>query len=349
MRIAKLLAILAAVVMSFALFSGCSKDNSSSNTDTDSSANTTTTSDSAREKTRVKVAVIKGPSGAGIANLMETSAKGSALNDYEFTVVSSPEEIVNKISSGQVDIATPPTNIAATLYNNTNGNVKMLAVSTSSVLYIMENGDTIKSVADLKGKTVYSTGQGANPEYVLNYILTQNGIDPKKDVNIEFKSENDELATLLAAGTAKVALVPEPFVTTVKAKNPDIRVALDISKEWDTASQGKSQLLMGCVIGRREFIEKNQDAVLNFLNEYKESVEKATSDIETTASLCEKYEIIPKAAVAKQALPRCGLTFITGKDMMEKIKGYFDVLFKANPKSVGGALPDEGFYFNPAN
>jgi NitT/TauT family transport system substrate-binding protein len=343
MRIKRLLALLAAGIMSVALMAGCSDEDKSSDVTSSATKTTKTTTSS---KSKINVAVIKGPSGIGMVNLMENNSTGSTANDYNFSIVSSPEEIVNKISSNQVDLATPPTNLAASLYNKTNGKVQMLAASTKGVLYIMENGETIKSVADLKGKTIYSTGQGANPEYILNYILTQNGIDPKKDVNIEFRNENDELATLLATGTAQVALVPEPFVTTVKTKNADLRVALNMSEEWETASGGKSQLLMGSVIGRKEFIEQNTDAVNEFLNEYKASIEKAISDTDTTSSLCEKYGIIPKAAVAKAALPRCGLTYIDGKDMMEQVKGYFDVLFKANPKSVGGALPDEAFYYN---
>ena len=333
----KLLALLFAGILSFALLAGCADDKASSKADEVSSD----------VKTKINVAVIKGPSGIGMVNLMEENSEGLAANDYNFSIVSSPEEIVNKISIGQADLATPPTNLAAALYKNTSGKVQMLAASTTGVLYIMENGETIKSVADLKGKTIYSTGQGANPEYILNYILSQNGIDPKKDVTIEFRTENDELATLLATGTARIALVPEPFVTTVMTKNPDIRVALDITEEWENASGGESRLLMGCVIGRREFVDNNQEAVLEFLNEYKASIEKAISDVEGTAALCEKYGIIPKAAVAKAALPRCGLTYIDGQDMMEQIKGYFYVLFNANPKSVGGALPDEAFYYNP--
>ena len=341
MRIKRVFALVAAALISLSLLSGCAKKSNES-----SSAGKSTTTTAAAAKTKVNAAVIKGPSGIGMVNLMELNSIKGASNDYNFTTLSSPEEIVAKVSSGEVDLATPPTNLAAALYNRLNGNVKMLAVSTKGVLYIMENGDTIKSVADLKGKTIYTTGQGANPEYILKYILTKNGIDPEKDVKIEYKTENDELATLLATGTASVALVPEPVVTTVKAKKAELRVALDMTAEWERASGGESRLLMGCVIARKEFIEKNPDAVTKFLAEYKASIEKAGSDIDTTSALCEKYGIIPKAAVAKAAIPRCSLTYVDGNAMMEQIKGYFDVLFAANPKSVGGALPDDAFYYN---
>lgn len=298
------------------------------------------------KKTSINAVAIKGPTGVGMVNLMQRDEEGLTDNDYNFTVVSSPEAIVAKISSGEADIAAAPTNLASSLYNKTGGKVQMLAVNTKGVLYIMENGDSVKGVKDLKGKTIYTTGQGANPEFVLKYILTQNGIDPKKDVDIVFKSENEELAALLAAESAKIALVPEPVVTTVKTKNSKLRVALDMTEEWSKASGGQSELLMGCVIGRREFIEKNPDAVTAFLNEYKSSVEKAGTDIDLTSQLCEKFEIIPKAAVAKAAIPGCSLTYIDSNDMMNKIKGYFDVLYAANPQSVGGALPDEKFYYN---
>ncbi|MDD2418648.1 MAG: ABC transporter substrate-binding protein [Oscillospiraceae bacterium] len=333
MRIKKSIMLISALVLFLFMLSACGGKNINS-------------SSSTPEKTKVNAAVIKGPSGIGMVNLMELNASGTASNDYKFTVVSSPDEIVSKISSKEVDLATPPTNLAATLYKKTSGKVQMLAASTKGVLYILENGNTIQSAADLKGKTIYTTGQGANPEYILKYILTKNGIDPEKDVNIVFKFDNDELATLLATGAASVALVPEPIVTSVKAKKAELRVALDMTAEWDKVSGGESQLLMGCVIGRREFVESNPEAVKKFLEEYKASINKATTEIDSTAALCEKHGIIPKAAVAKAAIPRCGLTYIDGNAMMEQIRGFFDVLFAANPGSVGGALPNDEFYYN---
>ncbi|HBT64356.1 MAG TPA: hypothetical protein DEB10_06830 [Ruminococcaceae bacterium] len=339
MKARRISALLAAAFLSLAILAGCSPDKSESSATSDSTSKPA-------EKTKINVAVIKGPSGIGMVNLMEANANGTTSNKYDFTVVSSPDEIVSKISSGAVDLATPPTNMASALYKRTGGNVQMLAASTKGVLYILENGNTVKKVSDLKGKTIYATGQGANPEFVLNYILTKNGLDPKKDVNIEFRTENDELSALLANGTAKIALVPEPIVTAVKAKKPELQVALNMTNEWDAVSGGESQLLMGCVIGRKEFVSQNPDAIEAFLAEYKTSIEKATSNIDASASLCETYEIIPKAAVAKAAIPRSGLTYIDGNDMMKQIKGYFEVLFAAEPKSVGGALPDDAFYYN---
>lgn len=244
-----------------------------------------------------------------------------------------------------MDIAAAPTNLAAVLYNKTEGQVTMLAVNTLGVLHILENGDTIQTAADLKGKTIYSTGQGANPEYVLRHILQKNNIDPDKDVKIEFVQENEELAALMDSGKASVAMVPEPTATTVLAKNTSIRRALDMTAEWDKVADGK--LMMGCVIVRNEFLKNQPDAVKTFMTEYEASI-KAASDIEVTAALCETTGIIPKAAVAKQAIPGCNLTFVAGETMKTQINGYFAVLFAANPKSLGGKLPDDAFYYTKA-
>lgn len=293
----------------------------------------------------MNVTAIKGPTGIGMVNLMEENAAGNTANDYVFQVVAAPEEVVGKISTGEVDIAAVPTNLAATLYTKTSGNLQILAVNTLGVLYVMENGDNVQSVADLKGKTIYSTGQGANPEYVLRYVLEKNGIDPDKDVTLSFVSENDELATLLVTGEAQVALVPEPVVTTVMTKNDQLRVALDMTEEWNAVSGGESQLMMGCVVARKDFVQQNPQAVQDFLKEYQASVEKTASDLEGTAALCEKYEIIPQAAVAKAAIPNCNIVFISGQEMKDQLSGYLEVLHSYNPKAVGGQMPGEDFYF----
>ena len=314
----KIITVLVMAAMALTLFSSCSKESS-----------------------EIRLVTIKGPAGVAMVNLM---SKNDTDKKYVIETVSSPEEVANKITSGEADIAACPTNMAAALYKKTNGDVKMLATTMLGVLYFMENGDTIKSVADLRGKTIYTTGQGANPEYVLRYILTENGINPDTDVTIEFRAQNDELAALLVSGTAQVALVPEPVVSTVKSKNADLRVALDVTELWNDVSDDEGQLIMSCVIARRDFAEKNPASVKKFMDDLKASIE-ATADIEATAVLCAEYDIIPAAPIAKAALPGCNLLYMEGDEMKSKIEGYFNVLFAANPQSVGGALPDDAFYY----
>jgi NitT/TauT family transport system substrate-binding protein len=290
------------------------------------------------------VATLKGPTGVGMVNLMQAQADGTAANDYDFTVSESPEDVAAKVASGDVDIAAVPTNLGAALYAKTEGKVQMLAVNTLGVMYVLENGDSVHGIADLRGKTVYATGQGSNPEYVLRFLLQKNGIDPDKDLQLVFKSEHAELAALAASGGVSLALLPEPFVTTVTVKNPKVRVALDLTAEWAKVVTDGSQLMMGAVIARKEFVADDPAAVTAFLTEYQTSVGKAVADVEQTGTLCEQFGIIPNAAVARKAMPRMGLTFLAGEDMANGIKGYFQVLFDANPKSLGGALPDSGFY-----
>lgn len=337
-RFTRLLSSTTACLLAVVLAAGCA----SAPEDTSSVAGSSTSSE---VKTAVRIQTIKGPTGIGMVHLMDAQEKGTAQNDYTFTVASSPDEITAKILNDEVDIAAAPTNLAAVLYNRTEGNVTMLAVNTLGVLHILENGDTIQTAADLKGKTIYTTGQGANPEYVLRHILQKNGIDPDKDVTIEFVQENEELAALMDSGTATVAMVPEPTATTVLTKNASIRRALDMTAEWDKVADG--QLMMGCVIVRNKFLKDHPDAVKTFLSEYEDSIQ-AASDIDATAALCETTGIIPKAAVAKQAIPGCNLTFVAGETMKTEINGYFSVLFEANPKSLGGKLPDDAFYYTEA-
>jgi NitT/TauT family transport system substrate-binding protein len=295
-------------------------------------------------KATVRVAALKGPTGVGMVHLMQAQQDGSAANDYDVTISESPEDVAAKLASGDVDLAAVPTNLAAALYAKTSGGVQMLAVNTLGVMYVLENGDAVHSMADLKGKTIYATGQGSNPEYVLRFLLQANGLDPDRDVTIVFKAQHDELATLAVKGDATVALLPEPFVTTVTVKNPQVRVALDLTAEWTKAVTDGSRLMMGGVVARSDFVAKNPTTVASFLAEYRTSIEKATSDVDGTAALCEQFGIIASAAVAKQALPRLGLTFLTGEEMRTGLQGYFQVLYDASPKSVGGALPDSGFY-----
>ncbi|MGX8706129.1 MAG: ABC transporter substrate-binding protein, partial [bacterium] len=236
-----------------------------------------------------------------------------------------------------------PANLASVLYNNTEGQIRVLAVNTLGVLYIVENGDSVQSVADLKGRTLYASGKGATPEYALDFILSQNGIDPEADVTIEWKSEHAECLAALLAEDGGVALLPQPFVTTALMKAEGLRVALDLNQEWDALGVD-STLITGVVVARAAFIDENPDIIASFMDEYAASVAFVNANTAEAAALVGEYGIVPEAVAAK-ALPACNITFIEGEALKARLSGYLEVLMNANPKAVGGKLPEDDFYF----
>ncbi len=296
-------------------------------------------------KATINVVAIAGPTGVGLVSLMENNKNGTAANQYNFTVVSDHQQAVAAVTNGDANIAAVPTNLASTLYKKTNGNVQILAVNTLGVLYMLENGETIKAVSDLRGKTIYTSGQGANPEYILRYVLEKNGLDPDKDVKIEFVAGNDTLSTLVVNGTAKVAMVPEPKVTACLKQNENIKNVLNMTTEWSKVADGTSTLMMGCVVARKDFVQNNAAAVKTFLNEYKASINAVKADVSTAAQLCVTHGIIPKAPIAQAAIPNCNLTFVDGSEMKTQLSGYLNVLFDYNPAAIGGAMPADDFYY----
>lgn len=296
----------------------------------------------------IRVMALKGPTAMGMVKLMDTSEAGAVNgNSYEFTIAASPDEVTPKLVQGEADIAAVPANLASVLYNNTEGQVQVLAINTLGVLYIVENGETVKTASDLRGKTIYASGKGSTPEYALNYILSENGIEPAKDVTIEWKSEHSECVAALAGDPSGIAMLPQPFVTTAQTKNDKLRVALDLTKEWEALQEGAenpSALVTGVVVVRSEFAAQHPEEVNAFLDSYRESVEYVNSNIDDAASLIEKYDIVP-AAVAKKALPYCNITFLEGSEMKSRLSGYLKVLKEQNPKAVGGSLPSDDFYY----
>lgn len=289
----------------------------------------------------VRVSALKGPTAMGLTYLMD-SADETGI-PYDFTISAAADEISPKLIQGTTDLACVPANLASVLYNKTEGAIEVLAVNTLGVLYIAENGAEVHSIADLKGKTVYSSGKGATPEFALNYLLSSNGIDPAADVTIEWKSEHSECLADLAANPGSVAMLPQPFITTALAKNENIRVAVDLNEEWEKLENG-SALLTGVIVARKEFADSYPDLIDSFLESYAESVEYVNTNVPEAAKLIEKYDIVP-AAVAEKALPACNIVCITGAEMKEKLSGYLGVLFEQLPASVGGALPPDGFYY----
>ena len=298
----------------------------------------------AEESVTTRIAALKGPTAMGLVKLMSDDPQSADGPLYDFTLAGAADEVTPSLIKGDLDMACVPANLASVLYNKTEGEIVTLAVNTLGVIYIVENGNAIQSMADLKGTTIVAAGKGSTPEYALRYLLTENGIDPDSDVTIDWKSEHAECVAALASGAATIAMLPQPFVSVAQTKIEGLRVALDLTEEWDALDNG-SGLLTGVVVARKSFVEEHPAAVEAFLADYAESVEWVNGNNADAAQLISKYGIVEAAAVAEKALPHCNIVCITGGEMKEKLSGYLQVLFDAEPTSVGGKLPEADFYY----
>ena len=300
----------------------------------------------AAEPAALSIAALKGPTAMGLVKLMQDGASlredGSGLI-YDFTLAGSADEVTPALIQGELDMACVPANLAAVLYNKTEGAIEVLAVNTLGVLYIVEKGETVQSMEDLKGQTIVAAGKGSTPEYALRYLLTENGIDPDTDVTIDWKNEHSECVAALASGQAAIALLPQPFVTVAQTKIEGLRMALDLTAEWDKLDNG-SGLITGVIVARREVVEADPEGINWFLEAYAGSVDWVNTNTADAAAQTGEYGIVD-AAVAEKALPYCNIVCITGQELHDKLSGYLQVLFDAEPASVGGTLPADDFYY----
>lgn len=336
--------IFAAVLL---LLSGCAAPPFTTAATTTAATTTDATTTGNQERVAIRIAALKGPTGMGLAGLMEDQSLQKTQNDYSFLLTGTPDDIVAKITSGQVDIAALPTNLAAVLYQKSKQEIKLLSVNTLGVLYILERGDQVHQLADLAGRDLQATGQGAVPEYVLDSLLAKGGLS--EPVKVTYLAEHSELATLAVAGQTDLVMLPEPFVTTVLAKNPEMRLALDLTAEWKRANadKGSGELAMGCLVVRSSFAEQHPQAIQTFLDEYQSSTDFVNQEPAAAGQLIAKYEVLADAKLAERAIPNCHIVNIHGADMQPTLEPLFELLLAAKPESIGGKLPDDEFYFTP--
>lgn len=314
----RIVAMITAAVMLFSLaaFAACSKK---------------------QDDTEIRIAALKGPTGMGMVKL----ADKQNYPNYTVSIEASPDALNPRIISGEVDVAAVPVNLASVLYNKLDGDISVLAVSTLGVLYVVEAGSEVNSVADLAGKTVYATGQGATPEYILNYLLDKNGVAGSVEVN--YVGEHAALATMLADGSAGIGMLPEPNVTSTLAGNDNLRIALNLTEEWNKVCS--TELVQGVVIARKSFVNEHPEAIEQFLREYEKSSAFVNENIDEAAKLIVDAGILGNVEIAKKAIPNCNISFSKGEAMHKAVEGMLAVLFEANPKSIGGKLPDKDFYY----
>lgn len=327
----KFVSLLLAVLMTAALFTGCAKQPQAPDQPQE-------------EAVTIRVGGLKGPTSMGLVKLLDDAESQKTANAIDFRMAASANELNPLFLKGELDIMAVPANLGSVLYNKTEGQVKMLAVSTLGVLYIVEKGgETVTDIASLNGKTIYATGKGATPEYALTYLLSQHGLTLGEDVQVEWKSEPTEIVALMAEQDNAVAMLPQPFVTVAQSQVEGLRVALDLSAEWDALDNG-SRLITSVLVARKAFADEHPAALAAFLEDYAASTDYANEHPAEAAVLVEKYGIV-KAAVAEKALPQCNLVCITGVDMKVAVGGYLQTLYDLKTEAVGGAMPGDGFYW----
>lgn len=351
----KTLSLLMAFAVTAAVLSGCAKGGAE-NPQATSVSEKESTSETAEETSKaqepadrytLKIGSLKGPTSMGLVKLMDQSEKGNAEGSYDFTMVTAADELLGKIVSKELDVALVPANMASIIYNKTNHEVTVLDINTLGVLYGVSADDSIKTAADLKGKTVYLTGKGTTPDYALQHVLKTSGLTAD-DVTLEYKSEAAEVVSILKEKPDAVGLLPQPFVTAAMAQNDSLKMVLDLTKEWDaTAGESGGSLVTGVTICRNDVIKDHGDAIATFMAEHKESAEFANANVAETAALVAAAGIIEKAPVAEKAIPYCSITYVDGDQMKSLLSGYLKVLFDMEPSSVGGTLPADDFYYMP--
>ncbi len=293
------------------------------------------------EVVSVRVGALSGPTTIGIVNLINDSANGQLDTDYQLTMATQPDEIAAAINAGDLDIALIPANLAAVLYNRTEGGIRAIDINTYGVLYCISNDDSISSVSDLAGKTVITTGQGATPEYAINYLLDQYGVT---DCTLDFKTEGAEVVASLQADPNQIAILPQPAATAALAQVEGLISNFSLNDEWNSVSPD-SAFVTGVTVVRTAFLEEHSDLVERFLVDHHNSVIKSVEDLEGTAQLVVDQGIIGAVPVAQRAIPLCNIACVTGADMKNDLSAYLQTLFDANPQSIGGALPGDDFYW----
>ena len=362
------IALLAAsAVLSSLLLAGCGSGSSGGETtasqiettqadETESSAQETSEAETSGSETQeadvpsaesanIRIGGLKGPTSMGLVQLMDRASRNETENTYEFTMAGAADELVGKIATGDLDIALIPANVASVLYSKTEGQVAVVDINTLGVLYVVASDDSISSISDLAGKTIYMTGKGTTPEYTVNYLLEENGLT-SSDIDLQFKSEATEVASLLKEDSQAIGILPQPFATAACIQNPDLKQVIDLTEEWNRLNESTgSMLVTGVTLVRRAFLEEHEGAVGLFLKDHQESTSYTSSNPDEAAQLVADAGIVEKAAIAKEAMPRCNIVCITGQEMKDALSGYLEVLYAQDAASVGGQLPGDDFYY----
>lgn len=321
-----ILAFALAAIMSFALI-GCSGEQEES----------VVSEEVAAAADDLHIVSMKGATSIGLASMMQQE-------QGQFKVVAAADEAASLLMQDEADIALVPANLAATLYKKTEGKLRVIDANTLGVLYVVTADASIDSLESLAGRIVYMTGKGTVPEYTLSALLEAKGMS-MDDIDVQFKSEPTEVAACMAQNPEAIAILPQPYATALCVKDPSIQMKTDLSKEWEAVFDNHSSIVTGVTVAKASVVEENPEVIAEFLNRHAASAAEAVDNPAAIAETVADLGIIDNAAIAEKAIPYCNVVCLTGSDMKDALQGYLEALYDQNPVSVGGALPEDTFYY----
>jgi NitT/TauT family transport system substrate-binding protein len=293
----------------------------------------------------VTVYGLKGPSGVGMIQLFENPPQ---YPEAAITVeaLAQPDLMAARFISGSAKVGILPPNMAAKLAG-AGARIQIAAVLGTGMLSLLTSDPDVRRIEDLRGKTLSAAGQGATPEYVFRRILRSKGINPDRDLRINFSLAYPEIARSLISGRIDTALIPEPFATMARAGKPDLREAADIQQEWVRAG-GRGNYPMTALVVDAGFAASQPLMLKTILQGFKDSAAWVTANPDKAGVLVEKHGLGIRAQIARAAIPRSNYVFIPALEARASLEALYQAFLEFSPAAIGGRLPGDGFYLNPA-
>lgn len=290
----------------------------------------------------IHVITLQGPTGMGMAKLMRDTRDTMTPYRYVYTLASTPNEMVKLLKEGTYNIAAMPTPLAAQLYNQTNGGVQIAAINTLGTISLLEKGKNIENLTDLKNRTVYVSGQDSFPDFLLQYLLKQNGLDPQKDVAIKTVEHSRMLVAMAKSGEAEIVILPEPYTSDLIQQDQTLRIAIDLDAEWQKITHQPT--VQGCLVFMNDFYQNHSDVAQTFLKRYKASIDYTNQHPQEAAATMELMGVVPSATAAEEAIEVCNMHFIAGDEMKRLLQKNYEIWMSYNPDIIGGQMPADAFY-----
>jgi ABC-type nitrate/sulfonate/bicarbonate transport system substrate-binding protein len=210
--------------------------------------------------------------------------------NIEWTQFQGTAPMTQALAAGALDCATQaPLSLANGVKG---GNLKAYIVAQHvfekpggfSVYWAVKDDSPIKTIADLKGKTVGISVIGGGTQGPFNMLLKQAGLDPAKDiklVEVGFAVAEDALRQ----GRVDAVNMNQPFAARAEAKG-GTRKLFSLSQ----AMPNIVHILEAC---RADFVDKNPDLVKAYVRDITLGMKKALANRDETLKVVSEVMKVP--------------------------------------------------------
>lgn len=256
---------------------------------------------------------------------------------FALDIVNGSDPLLAAFASKSHDAILAPTNLGAKLYQGGLDYVYAGTITWGN-FYLFASTPEPFHLQNLQDKIIVSFGQNQISDIILKYILQENGIV----AGFQYVDSAAAAAQIALSDSSRIVLTAEPTHSNLTTSIA-VHSSFDLQAEYARLTGSDSYPQAGLFL--KKSLSKAKKAEL--IEAFQASIAYWEDALEDAADLAVTLDYGIAKSVLLTAIPRSRIRFESAMESRADLETLFAMILTRQPALIGGALPDDDFYYLP--